>query len=264
MPRAGRLAEWVLRVGRARPAAAAGSRPRGAPCHSGRACRESGPVRQPPDPARAAGARPSGRPQSRDPPDADRRPARASAPPLCPHDRQSPSVGAGAQSGAAALPRARPESVLGGRPHVSRHGRRLALSRRRAGFVLAAGDWLGAPADAPHGGDAGRPADGPRSPAPATLVHHSDRGIQYASTEYQALLAAHGMRPSMSRRGDCWDNAVVESFFSTLKQELATQQWRRAPPPNTTSTATSRASTIRCACTQRWAIKRRRLSKPPV
>jgi transposase InsO family protein len=52
------------------------------------------------------------------------------------------------------------------------------------------------------------------------LVHHSDRGMQYAGGEYQALLAAHGIRCSMSRAGDCWDNAVVESFFATLKTEL--------------------------------------------
>ena len=57
------------------------------------------------------------------------------------------------------------------------------------------------------------------------LVHHSDRGTQYASAEYQRLLTAHGITPSMSRRGDCWDNAVVESFFSTLKQELAPARW---------------------------------------
>jgi putative transposase len=52
------------------------------------------------------------------------------------------------------------------------------------------------------------------------LLHHSDRGAQYASGEYQALLAAHGIRCSMSRAGDCWDNAVLESFFATLKTEL--------------------------------------------
>jgi putative transposase len=52
------------------------------------------------------------------------------------------------------------------------------------------------------------------------LVHHSDRGSQYASGEYQAALAAEGMVCSMSRRGNCWDNAVAESFFATLKVEL--------------------------------------------
>lgn len=63
-----------------------------------------------------------------------------------------------------------------------------------------------------------------RRPEPG-LVHHSDRGVQYASAPYQALLAAHGAIPSMSRRGNCWDNAVVESFFATLKTELAPMRW---------------------------------------
>lgn len=58
-----------------------------------------------------------------------------------------------------------------------------------------------------------------RSPGPG-LIHHSDRGSQYASGDYQALLAAQQMVCSMSRRGNCWDNAPVESFFSTLKREL--------------------------------------------
>ena len=58
-----------------------------------------------------------------------------------------------------------------------------------------------------------------RKPA-GELLHHSDRGAQYASDAYRALLAAHGIEPSMSRPGNCWDNAVVESFFSTLKREL--------------------------------------------
>jgi putative transposase len=58
-----------------------------------------------------------------------------------------------------------------------------------------------------------------RKPA-GELLHHSDRGVQYASEAYQSLLAAHGIEPSMSRKGNCWDNAVVESFFSTLKREL--------------------------------------------
>ena len=52
------------------------------------------------------------------------------------------------------------------------------------------------------------------------LVHHSDRGSPYASDDYRAALAARGMVASMSRRGDCWDNAVAESFFATLRAEL--------------------------------------------
>lgn len=57
-----------------------------------------------------------------------------------------------------------------------------------------------------------------RDPAPG-LVHHSDRGSQYASGDYQALLDRHEMVCSMSRKGDCWDNAPMESFFGTLKSE---------------------------------------------
>ena len=51
-------------------------------------------------------------------------------------------------------------------------------------------------------------------------VHHSDRGVQYASRAYQQLLQTAGFTASMSRVGDCWDNAVVESFFATLTKEL--------------------------------------------
>ena len=58
-----------------------------------------------------------------------------------------------------------------------------------------------------------------RRPGPG-LVHHSDRGSQYASELYRTDLAQHGIVQSMSRKGNCWDNAVVESFFSTLKEEL--------------------------------------------
>jgi transposase InsO family protein len=52
------------------------------------------------------------------------------------------------------------------------------------------------------------------------VIAHSDRGSQYAATAYQERLQQHGMVCSMSRKGDCWDNAVVESFFATLKREL--------------------------------------------
>jgi putative transposase len=58
-----------------------------------------------------------------------------------------------------------------------------------------------------------------RRPPPG-LLHHSDRGSQYASGAYQRVLAQHGIVGSMSRRGNCWDNAVAESFFATLKVEL--------------------------------------------
>lgn len=58
-----------------------------------------------------------------------------------------------------------------------------------------------------------------RKPRPG-LMHHSDRGSTYASDAYRRALARHGIVASMSRLGDCWDNAVAESFFSTLKTEL--------------------------------------------
>jgi transposase InsO family protein len=64
-----------------------------------------------------------------------------------------------------------------------------------------------------------RMAQEARRPAPG-LIHHSDRGSQYTSGEYRGELAAHGMMASMSAKGDCYDNAVAESFFSTLEFEL--------------------------------------------
>jgi transposase InsO family protein len=58
-----------------------------------------------------------------------------------------------------------------------------------------------------------------RRPAPDSLIHHSDRGVQYACGEYTVLLEAHGIQPSMSRVGNPYDNAQAESFMKTLKQE---------------------------------------------
>jgi len=55
----------------------------------------------------------------------------------------------------------------------------------------------------------------------AGLLHHSDQGCTYASEDYQTILDAHGITCSMSRRGDCYDNAVMESFFSSVKSETA-------------------------------------------
>jgi transposase InsO family protein len=58
------------------------------------------------------------------------------------------------------------------------------------------------------------------------LLHHSDRGVQYAAIDYRELLAAHQMTASMSRRANCYDNAVAESFFATLRWELLDRhQW---------------------------------------
>jgi putative transposase len=54
---------------------------------------------------------------------------------------------------------------------------------------------------------------------PTQLLHHSDQGSQYTAEDFQRLLAAQGITCSMSKKGDCWDNAAIESFFSTLKRE---------------------------------------------
>lgn len=62
-----------------------------------------------------------------------------------------------------------------------------------------------------------------RKPSPG-IIFHSDRGAQYASNQFQSLLARHGIYGSMSRKGNCWDNAVSESFFGSLKTELVAHQ----------------------------------------
>jgi transposase InsO family protein len=73
-------------------------------------------------------------------------------------------------------------------------------------------------------GNAFAAAMGRRKPGEG-VVHHSDRGSQYASREFQEQLRVAGALCSMSRKGNCWDNAVVESFFGTLKQELVHRCW---------------------------------------
>ena len=83
-----------------------------------------------------------------------------------------------------------------------------------------------------------------RRPA-AGLIHHSDRGSQYCSIDYQAVLRKHGILISMSGKGNCYDNAMVETFFKTLKSELV---WRTifypAKKPTRPLAATSTGSTI--------------------
>jgi len=87
-----------------------------------------------------------------------------------------------------------------------------AYSRRVVGWALGPTLTTALPLAALHR------ALATRQP-PRGLVHHSDRGSQYASAAYQGVLQRHGLTGSMSRAGDCWDNAVVESFFHTLKVE---------------------------------------------
>jgi transposase InsO family protein len=86
-------------------------------------------------------------------------------------------------------------------------------SRRVVGFALSASN------DTALALAALRQALVLRAPA-AGLIHHTDRGSPYASAAYQAVLTQHGIVPSMSRSGNCYDNAVAESFFSTLEHEL--------------------------------------------
>lgn len=62
---------------------------------------------------------------------------------------------------------------------------------------------------------------------PQAVLHHSDQGSQYTSEDFQRLLDAHGIICSMSRRGNCWDNAAMESFFSTLKTERLSRRHYR-------------------------------------
>ena len=85
----------------------------------------------------------------------------------------------------------------------------------------------------------------------AGLLHHSDRGCQYTSEAYQAFLKENGIQVSMSRKGNCWDNAVMERFFGTLKRECILRARSRPTAP---SLSTSSASTIAFASTRLWAI----------
>ena len=86
------------------------------------------------------------------------------------------------------------------------------------------------------------------------LVHHSDRGCQYASSQYREQLHRHGLHPSIDRAANCYDNATMESFWSTLKQELVYRQKfltrSRRPQP---SSIISKHFTTRCGSTALWA-----------
>lgn len=78
--------------------------------------------------------------------------------------------------------------------------------------------------------DALKMAISARVPVPGSLIHHSDRGVQYACTTYSDILHGHGIQPSMSRVGNPYDNARAESFMKTLKQEeVAGLAYRDAP-----------------------------------
>jgi putative transposase len=87
------------------------------------------------------------------------------------------------------------------------------------------------------------------------MLHPSDRGSQYTSEPFQRLMAEHGVRCSLSRSGNVWDNAAMESFFSSLKVERVTRKiYRTRTRPEPTCSTTSRGSIIRDGGTRRSAI----------
>jgi len=97
---------------------------------------------------------------------------------------------------------------------------------------------------------------------PSGLVHHSDRGVQYASADYRQRLAQAGVIPSMSRRGNCYDNAMMESFWSTLKRGLIHGQTfttraaaRAAIFEWIEAFTTARGSTARSVANPLWTLK---------
>ena len=93
------------------------------------------------------------------------------------------------------------------------------------------------------------------------LVVHSDRGSQYASDMHRALLSRHNFQASMSRKGNCWDNSVMERFFLSLKMERVWHQdyANQAEAEKDIADCTSLGSTAAPDCTQNWGI-----SHPPL
>ena len=103
---------------------------------------------------------------------------------------------------------------------------------------------------------------GDREVVPGGLVHHSDRGVQYACGAYIGRLAAAGIQPSMSRVGCPYDNAMAESFMKTLKaEEVDGRASAISPPRRLRSAHSSRRCTIASACIRRSPTARRRSSK---
>lgn len=93
---------------------------------------------------------------------------------------------------------------------------------------------------------------------PDALLHHSDQGSQYASEQFQKLMADNGVACSMSRSGNVWDNAAMESFFSSLKTErIRGKSTGHATRPGPTCSTTSRGSTTLSAGTRPSATSAR-------
>jgi putative transposase len=90
---------------------------------------------------------------------------------------------------------------------------------------------------------------------PDALLHHSDQGSQYTSEQFQRLMGDHGITCSMSRSGNVWDNAAMESFFSSLKRREQRGRFiARGMTQERMCSITSSASTNRSAATRHWAI----------
>ena len=217
--------------------------------------------------ARAAAPRGlGGEPQARAAPDAPGQSAvPAAAAVRAGHDRLAPWLAGGAEPGA--RPGAdRPRPALGGRHHLHPAAGGVRLSGHRARCLQPPRGRLGVGrriCEASLAIAALTMALAARQPAPGSLIHHSDRGVQYACGDYTELLAAHDIQPSMSRVGNPYDNAKAESFMKTLKQEEvdgrayrdvdACAQCRSAP--------SSRRSTIANGCTRRWPTGRQPSSR---
>jgi transposase InsO family protein len=98
-----------------------------------------------------------------------------------------------------------------------------------------------------------------RQPRQGALIHHSDRGVQYACTEYTEILAAHDVQPSMSRIGNPYDNAKAESFMKTLKkEEINGSSYRnlRQAIVDAPSEPSSKPCTTASGCIRLWLIAR--------
>ena len=90
------------------------------------------------------------------------------------------------------------------------------------------------------------------------LIHHSDRGVQYASAGYRNVIRCASFRASMSRKADCYDNAPMESFFQTLKTELVHHRhYAHGRAPDVISSPTSKGSTIERVATRPSATSAR-------
>ncbi len=92
-----------------------------------------------------------------------------------------------------------------------------------------------------------------RKPAKG-LIHHSDRGSQYACHEYRKCLDVNGMIPSMSRKGGCWDNSPTERFFRSLKSERLSDSFSQPERRPRLRWSTLSVTTMASACTLPWGI----------